>query len=68
MTVDRRVGGPGDRIEVLQDLWRRLDPRPVDDVGDQGSRWFGGPALLLGIGAGLRLLCEYDVRPFRAHR
>jgi len=66
MTLDRRVAGPGDRIDVLHDPWRRLDPRPVNDVEDQGSRWPAG-LLLLGLGAGLRLLCEYDVWPFRSH-
>jgi hypothetical protein len=66
MTIDRRVAAPADRIDVLHDPWRRLDPRPWNDVDDHGSPWLEG-LLLLGLGAGLRLLCEYDVWPFRSH-
>ncbi|MGI5131994.1 hypothetical protein ACQEVB_34680 [Pseudonocardia sp. CA-107938] len=64
MSTDRRVAAPGDRIDVLYDPWHRLDPRIPD--GDEDSQWLPG-LLLLALAAGLRLLCEYGVWPFRAH-
>ena len=64
ITTDTRLADPGNRIGVLHDPAQRLDPRPVRD--DEGSQWLPG-LLLLGLAAGLRLLFEREVWPFRAH-